>query len=76
MSINLDDVATLYIIGVDCCCIIPEISKREAVNVHLFFINNPFLTLAPKIVYAFLKSRPKKLFSNYLVDGLLISISI
>ena len=28
--------------------------------VHLFFfINNPFLTLAPKIIYAFLKNRPK-----------------
>ena len=39
-----------------------------------FFINNPFLTLAPKIVYAFLKKSPKKLFSNCLVDGLLTSI--
>ena len=36
-----------------------------------FFIKNPFLTLAPKIVKAFLKNRPKKLFSNCLVDGLL-----
>ena len=41
---------------------------------HLFFISNPFLTLAPKIVLAFLKNRPKKLFSNCLVDGLLTSI--
>ena len=39
-----------------------------------FFINNPFLTLAPKIVQVFLRNRPKKLFSNCLVDGLLISI--
>ena len=39
-----------------------------------FFINNPFLTLVPKIVLAFLKNRPKKLFSNCLVDGLLTSI--
>ena len=42
--------------------------------ITLFFINNPFLTLAPKIVQAFLKSRPKKLFSTCLVDGLLNSI--
>ena len=35
----------------------------------LLYINNPFLTLAPKIVYAFLKSLPKKLFSKCLVDG-------
>ena len=42
--------------------------------IHLFFINNPFLTLAPKIVWAFLKNRPKKLFSNCLVNGLLTSI--
>ena len=34
----------------------------------------PFLTLAPKIVEAFLKNRPQKLFSNCLVDGLLTSI--
>ena len=39
-----------------------------------FSINNPFLTLAPKIVQAFLKNLPKNLFSNYLVDGLLTSI--
>ena len=44
-------------------------------NVHLFFIiNNPFLTLAPKIVQAFLKNCPKKLFSNCLVDGILTSV--
>ena len=42
--------------------------------IHLFFINNPFLTLASKIVYTFLKNRPKQLFSNCLVDGQLISI--
>ena len=42
---------------------------------HLFFfINNPFLTLAPKLVKALLKNRPKKLFSNCLVDGQLTSI--
>ena len=41
-----------------------------------FFINNPFLTLDPKIVEAFLKIRSKKLFSNCLVDGLLTSVSI
>ena len=35
-----------------------------------FFINNSCLTLSPKIVSAFLKNRPKKLFSNCLVDGL------
>ena len=39
-----------------------------------FFINNPFLTLVPKIVYVFLKNHPEKLFSNCLVDGLLTSI--
>ena len=38
-----------------------------------FLISNPFLTLAPKIVQAFLKNRPEKLFSNCLVDGLLTS---
>ena len=38
--------------------------------VHLFFINNPFLTLALKIASAFLQNCPKKL----LVDGLLTSI--
>ena len=44
--------------------------------VHLFFfINNLFSTLAPKIAEAFLKNRPKKLFSNCLVDGLLTSIA-
>ena len=44
-------------------------------SVHLFFfIKNSFLTLAPKIVLAFLKNRPKKLFSNCLVDGLLAFI--
>ena len=32
------------------------------------------MTLAPKIVSAFLINRPKKLFSNCLVDGLLTSI--
>ena len=39
-----------------------------------FFINNPFLTLVPKIVYVFLKNHPEKLFSNCLLDGLLTSI--
>ena len=39
-----------------------------------FLINNLFLTFAPKIVWAFLKNRPKKLFSNWLVAGLLTSI--
>ena len=39
-----------------------------------FLTNNLFLTLAPKIVYAFLKNRPKNLFSYYLVDGQLTSI--
>ena len=39
-----------------------------------FYINNPFLTLAPKIVQAFIKNCPKQLFSNCLVDGLLTSI--
>ena len=34
------------------------------------------MTLAPKVVQAFLKNRPKKLFSNYLADGLLIVIRI
>ena len=33
-------------------------------NIHLFFINNPSLTLASEIVEVFLKNRPKKLFSN------------
>ena len=42
--------------------------------IQLFFINNPFLTLAPKIVSAFLKNCPQKLFSNCLADGLLTSI--
>ena len=32
------------------------------------------MTLAPKIVSAFLINRPKKLFSNCLLDGLLTSI--
>ena len=41
---------------------------------HLFFMNNPFLTLTPKIVSGFLKNRPKKLFSNCLVEGQLTSI--
>ena len=40
-----------------------------------FLISNPFLTLAPKTVEAFLKNRPEKLFSNCLLDGLLTSIS-
>ena len=45
--------------------------------VHRFsFINNPFLTLAPKIVEAFLKNHPKNLFSNCLVDGLLTSFCL
>ena len=39
-----------------------------------FLTNNLFSTLAPKIVYAFLKNRPKNLFSYYLVDGQLTSI--
>ena len=38
-----------------------------------FFINNPFFTLTPKIVEAFLKNHPKKLFSVCLVDGPLTS---
>ena len=41
---------------------------------YTFFINNLFLTLAPKTVQAFLKNRPNKLFSNCLADGLLTSI--
>ena len=41
---------------------------------HLFFINNPILTIATKIVSAFLKNRSKQLFSNCLADGLLTSI--
>ena len=40
----------------------------------IFFINNPLLILALKIVEAFLKNLPKKLFSNCLVDDLLTSI--
>ena len=39
-----------------------------------FFVNNPFLTLAPKIVEAFLKNRFKNLFSNCLIEGPLTSI--
>ena len=39
-----------------------------------FFISKPFLTLAPKIVQAFLKYRPKNSFSNCLVNGLLTSV--
>ena len=41
---------------------------------YFFFINNPFLTLVPKIVSAFLKNDPKNFFSNCLVDGLLTFI--
>ena len=37
-------------------------------------MNDPFFILAPKIVEAFLKNVPKKLFSTCLVDGLLNSI--
>ena len=36
--------------------------------------NNSFFTLALKIISAFLKNCPKKLFSNCLVDGLLTFI--
>ena len=39
-----------------------------------FFINNPFLTLAPKTVSGFLKNRSKKFFRNCLGDGLLTSV--
>ena len=45
-----------------------------ATSLHLFFINDPFLVFAPKIVHAFLKNRSKELFSNCLVDSLLTSI--
>ena len=48
-----------------------SITKNQ---LHIFFINNPFLTLAPKIVWAFLKNRSKKLFSNCLGDDLWTSI--
>ena len=50
------------------------LQNKSGACIHLFLINNPFLTFAPKTVYAFLKSRPKKLFSNCLVDGLLTAI--
>ena len=49
-------------------------SSHASCGLHLFLINNPILTLAPKIVSAFLKNRLQKLFSNYLVDGPLTSI--
>ena len=42
-------------------------------DLHLFYINNPFLTIALKIVKAFLKDLPKNLFSDCLV-GLLTYI--
>ena len=51
-----------------------RLNKWGNIRIHLCFINNPFLILAPKIVWAFLKNFPKKLFSNCLVDGLLTSI--
>ena len=35
-----------------------------SIPLHLFFINNPFLTLVPKIIYAFLKNHPKNFFGN------------
>ena len=60
-------------------CIFVEITLRHEcpyplLSLVLFFINNPLLTLSPKIVQTFLKNHPKKLFSNCLVDGLLTSI--
>ena len=33
MPINLGDIAILNINGADCCCIISESSKSEAVNI-------------------------------------------
>ena len=55
------------------CSQTPDCDYIDNANITLhlfFFINNPFLTLAPKTVQAFLKNCPKRLFSNCLVDGL------
>ena len=53
---------------------IKNLQNSQVITNTPFFINNPFLTLAPKIIQAFPKNCPKKLFSNCLVEGLLISI--
>ena len=51
-----------------------ECQLDDQSEAHTFFINNAFLIFVSKIVEAFLKSFPKNLFSNCLVDGLLTSI--
>ena len=48
-------------------------SSHASCGLHLFLINNPILTLAPKIVSAFLKNCLQKL-CNCLVDGPLTSV--
>ena len=53
---------------------IKNLQNSQVITNTPLFINNPFLTLAPKIIQAFPKNCPKKLFSNCLVEGLLISI--
>ena len=47
-----------------------EEAAEVLTTIHLFLINNPFLTVALEIVSVFLKNLPKKLFSNCLIDGL------
>ena len=51
-----------------------EYQLDDQSEAYTFFINNSFLILVTKIVEAFLKSCPKNLFSNSLVDSLLTSI--
>ena len=68
-----DCVINMHIL-VYCLWFIAYATMVSCIIVTPFFINNPFLTLAPKIVEAFLKNRPQKLFSNCLVGGLSASI--
>ena len=58
-SQGIDVTETLFTTG--------SIESNILERLHLF-LNNPFLTLAPKIVQAFLKNYPQKLFRNCLVD--------
>ena len=52
-----------------------QLPLLKSMSIYTFFlINSLFLTLTLKIVEAFVKNCPKKLFSNCLVDGLLTSI--
>ena len=59
---------------------LPEISLtwflKDCKCTPFFFTDNLFLTLAPKIVSAFQKNGPKKLFSNCLVDRLVNCLNI